>query len=48
MVVGLVIKKVYQLAQVGAVTVTDEYKCCPPSDCQCLWFSIITELACII
>ena len=22
--------------------------CCPPSDCQRLWFSIITELACII
>jgi len=22
--------------------------CCPPSDCQRLWFSIITELACVI
>ena len=22
--------------------------CCPPSDCQRLWFSIITELVCII
>ena len=24
------------------------YQCCPPRDCQCIWFSIITECVCII